>query len=191
MMRKRMKLKEFAELNNISYRTALRHWQMGLIEGVQNGSGSILVSEYHNASGNKEAVAIKPLVFIRSADERMIEGRQKKLDLFMQDVGHGTYDTILWDGFIFQANPFIEQILEKGYNYIAVETLTDFLGVNHKIFAELLKEKGIHIEALDKPVAISAIIYEFYLSAVGMAKAAVGMTGYKKRLFETANKIFS
>jgi predicted site-specific integrase-resolvase len=191
MMRKRIKLKEFAEINNISYRTALRHWQAGLIEGIQNGSGAILVSEYKSAENFEDVKIPKPLVFIRSADERMVEGRQKKIDLFMKDAGFENYDTILWDGFIFQANPFLEKILEKDYNYIVVETLTDLFGVNYKILAKLFLEKGIRIDALDKPIPVSAIIYEFYLSAVGMAKAAVGMTGYKKRLFESANKIFS
>lgn len=191
MMRKRVKLKEFAEINDISYRTALRHWQAGLIEGVQNGSGAILVSEYKNAETYKDALISKPLVFIRSADERMVEGRRKKIDLFMKDVGVENYDTILWDGFIFQANPFLDKILEQDYNYIVVETLTDLFGVNYKILNKLFLEKGIRVEALDKPIPVSAVIYEFYLSAVGMAKAAVGMTGYKKRLFDSANKIFS
>lgn len=191
MIKKRIKLKEFAEINNISYRTALRHWQAGLIEGIQNGSSSILVSEYKSAEKVDNIKIFKPLVFIRSADERMVEGRKKKIDLFMKDGGFEDYDTIIWDGFIFQANPFLEKILEKDYNYIVVETLTDLFGVNYKILAKLFLEKGIEIEPLDKPIPVSAIIYEFYLSAVSMAKAAVGMTSYKKRLFESANKIFS
>ena len=186
-----MKLKEFAALNNISYRTALRHWQSGLIEGVQNGSGAILVSEYVNASNYETPAVVKPLIFIRSADERLVDERKKKLDIFIKENGYDTYDTILWDGFIFQTNPFLEQIIEEEYNYIVVETLTDLFGVNYKVFVRLFEDRGVKVEALEKPVPVAATVYEFYLAAVGMAKAAVGMTSYKKRLFDSANKIFS
>lgn len=191
VMKKRMKLKEFAAVNNISYRTALRHWQAGLIEGVQNGSGAILVSEYVNGSNYETPSVVKAVVFVRSADDRLAGGREKKLDLFVKGKGVDDYDTIFWDGFIFQANPFLEKILDEGYNHVFVETLTDLFGVNYKVLNRLFAEQGVKVEALSEPVAVAAVVYEFYLAAVNMAKAAVGMTGYKKRLFDSANKIFS
>lgn len=40
-----MKLSEYARKNSISYRTAYRHWQGGLIQGHQLPTGTIVVNE--------------------------------------------------------------------------------------------------------------------------------------------------
>lgn len=191
-MKKRIKLKEFAASNNISYRTALRHWRMGLIEGVQNGSGVILVSEYYNAKALKDSeVETKALIFVRCANENMVESYKDKLKFFAKELNVEEYDIIVWDGYAFQGNPHIIEILEKGYNYIIVDRITDIFGANHKAFSWIFEEKDITIKTLNSPDSVGTNVYEFYMSAISMAKAAIGMNAYKKRIFDAANNLFS
>jgi len=190
-MRKRMKLKEFAELNNVSYRTALRHWRQGLIEGVQNGSGAILVSEYKDASLNDAETTTKTLVFIRCPNEKFLEEAEKKLDFFAKELEIEEYDKITWEGYMFQANPHLVDVIEKGYNLIIVERLSDIFGANYKALQFLLELRGVRVESLLEPVAVGSVIYEFYLSAMAMVKAAVGMNTHKKRVFDSASNLFS
>jgi len=52
-----MKLSEYAKRNNITYRTAQRHWANGLIPGKQLATGTIVVFE----DDKKEIVKIKNL----------------------------------------------------------------------------------------------------------------------------------
>jgi predicted site-specific integrase-resolvase len=191
VMKKRIKLKEFADLNNISYRTALRHWKAGLIEGVQNGSGAILVSEYFDVKASMVEKPVKALLFVRCTDENLVADYEAKLKFFAKELGVESYDIIVWDGYSFQGNPHIVDILEKNYNYIIVDRITDIFGVNHKALMWVCEEKDITVKTLNTPASIGSNIYEFYLSAVSLAKAAVGMNAYKKRLFDSATNLFS
>ena len=191
VMKKRIKLKEFAELNNISYRTALRHWKAGLIDGVQNGSGAILVSEYINVRSSKQEKPVKALLFVRCNDEKLVGDYTDKLRFFAKELGVESYDIIVWDGYSFQGNPHIVNILENNYNYIIVDRITDIFGVNHKALMWVFEERDIVVKSLNPPASIGSNIYEFYLASVSMAKAAVGMNAYKKRLFDSATNLFS
>lgn len=190
VMKKRMKLKEFAALNNISYRTALRHWQTGLLEGVQNGSGVILVSEYKK-SPNENETPVRALMFVRCPDERFLKDLEEKLSFFAKELEVEKYDKIVWEGFAFQANPHLVDILDSNYNYIIVDKLSDIFGSNYKAFVKILESRGVEVKHLSVSPAVGSQVYEFYLSAISMAKAAVGMNSYKKRVFESASNLFS
>ena len=52
-----MKLSEYARKNNVTYGTALRHWNNGLIDGKQLATGTIVVFD----ADKKEIVKIKDL----------------------------------------------------------------------------------------------------------------------------------
>jgi len=40
-----MKLSQYAKLNNVTYRTAYRHWKTGIIKGKQLPTGTIVINE--------------------------------------------------------------------------------------------------------------------------------------------------
>lgn len=63
-----MKLSEYARRNNISYRTAHRHWKLGLISGRQLETGTIVVSE--NPDKSKENTGVVLYTRVSSSENK-------------------------------------------------------------------------------------------------------------------------
>ena len=182
-----MPLKKFAEANNISYRTAYRHWQKGLLEGIKLPTGTILVKGYAKDSSPKKDEN-SCILFIRAKTEPSIELVEK-----LKNTAHinnlEILDTIIWNGYNFQSNPYINKILLSGASFVIVNKLTDIYGINYLILESLLSEMGIKTITLDEPDKLEDNIRGLIKSSSSMAKAAVGMHGYKKELSHYINNI--
>lgn len=75
-----MKLSEYARKNNITYRTAHRHWKQGLITGKQLNTGTIVVLELTNTHQ-----PIKNLVVLCArVSNRCAEATENKTNLETQ-----------------------------------------------------------------------------------------------------------
>jgi predicted site-specific integrase-resolvase len=63
-----MKLSEYAKRNNICYRTAHRHWKLGLISGRQLETGTIVVAE--NSDKSKENTGVVLYARVSSSENK-------------------------------------------------------------------------------------------------------------------------
>lgn len=173
---KMIPLKKFAEANQIGYRTAYRHWQNGLLEGIKLPTGTILVSGWKTSN---EKNANSCIVLLRSTQEdasaelKSLIAHAKSLDLEVQDA-------IVWKGYSFQTNIYIEDILKKGISYIVTNKMSEIYGVNYELINKLLEQNGINTIAIEESSDIELSIKGLINASSRMAKAAVGMHTHKR-----------
>lgn len=194
MNKKMISLKKFAENNDISYKTAHRHWKNGIIEGIQLETGTILVQGWK--TGREE----EKLKTVESSNRAVIMVRSKKPEMVTDDILYlkklsleedlEVVDVIIWDGYIFQSNPFIKKIIDKKVSHVLTVSEYDIYGINAPVIVELLSSLGIKTISLQGEAKnIPEMIYNSVLASSNMAKAAVGMAGYKRAIAESNAKL--
>ena len=169
-------LKKFAEANQIGYRTAYRHWQNGLLEGIKLPTGTILVSGWKKDSSLEEASCI---IMIRSVSDET----PPELNILVEYAKSKNFkikDIVVWKGYNFQTNYHIENIIDSGASIVLTNKLSDIYGINYNAIKFLLEKSGIKTIALEDSNDIELSIKGLINASSKMAKNAVGMHVYKK-----------
>lgn len=189
MGNEKISLKQFAELNNISYKTAHRHWKQGNIDGMQLPTGTILVKGWNDKSNKKLHNESKYCtIMLRSKNSDTMEQDLAALNKIAKDKKLIVVETIIWDGYIFQENPFIEHIMLTETPYVLTNNASEIYGINHKSINLMLRKMGIEtIQSNHKETNITNMVYNSVSASSSMARSAVGMSNYKKAIAQ-ANK---
>ena len=182
-------LRKFAEKNGITYVTAHRHWVKGNIDGLQLPTGKILVSGWKKDSADTDKV--NAVVFIRVPKGGDPSSIRTKLHEFANLNKITIEKEIVWEAYMFQSNPFLGELLSSGYKYILASSMSDIYGSNHAFIENIFKSNGISTMSLSDPKNIASIIYRAVSAASKMAKATVGMSGYKKEIAESHNDLLT
>lgn len=195
MKDKMISLKKFAETNGISYKTAHRHWRKGLIDGIQLPTGTILVNgwkpeEQATETAQKENTGNDAIILIRTKKTAEVNNIISSLKELALSKNINVIDIIIWDGYVFQSNPFILEILDKNISYILTDNTSSIYSVNNDCIIELLERLGVETISLEKESKnIPQMIYSSVIASSNMAKAAVGMSSYKRAIAESHQKL--
>ena len=174
-----MPLKKFAEANNISYRTAYRHWQNGLLDGIKLPTGTILIKGWVNKETPNNKDENSCIILIRSITDNN-ENSISRLTKIASANSLKVAKIVVWKGYAFQVNPYLSDVIKEKPKFIITTKLSDIYGSNYSIIDEILSDLGITTLAIDDPDNIESSIKGLIQSTTRMAKAAVGMHNHKK-----------
>jgi len=86
-----MKLSKYAKKNDISYGTALRHWNKGLIKGKQLATGTIVVFENDSEAVKNKTLQIATYARVSSSQNKdNLEKQQSRLIDYANAKGYKT-----------------------------------------------------------------------------------------------------
>ena len=147
-----MKLSEYARCNNISYRTAHRHWKQGLIQGKQLASGTIVVNE--EISQILETTDVLAVLYARvSNGENKInlETQLDRLRSFANAKGYTIVKEIKEIGSgLNDKRPQLERILQSGgWNVLLVEDKDRLARFGLNYLQILLEREGRKVEIIN------------------------------------------
>ena len=185
-----MPLKRFAEVHNIGYRTAYRHWQNGLLDGIKLATGTILVKGWKSEEQEAPSSKDQGIIFLRTKNEDNDAVLSKMKDI-ASDRGIIVAEIIIWNGYAFEENTVLADIIKKGIKTIITTKKSDLFGVNHQTISLLFEGMGWDIIALESPDNIPAMVKGIIQSSSRMAKAAVGMHTFKKDIAHYNNNLLS
>lgn len=183
-----MPIKKFAEANNIGHRTAYRYWQQGLLDGVKLPTGTILIRGWNNNEKDSKNNSKYVIIFLRTNEEDY-SLKLQALNELAKEKGLKIKETILWKGFAFEPNPYLDEILESKVKYIITDKLSDLFGINFEIMSKMFENNGHEVIALNNSDNIHLTIKGLIGSSSKMAKVAVGMNSYKKDLSHYINNL--
>lgn len=185
---KMIPLKKFAEANQIGYRTAYRHWQNGLLEGVKLPTGTILIKGWKDYNNKKPYKEDECIILIRSLKEDTSDEIGKLTD-FAKTQKLTVSKVIVWKGYVFQTNPHIKDVIETGIKNIVTNKISDIYGINADLIEELLISQGIKSIALEESSNVELSIRGLIGASSKMAKDSVGMHKYKKDIAHYIDKL--
>jgi len=148
-----MKLSEYARRNNITYRTAQRHWSDGLIPGKQLATGTIVVFE----DDKKEIVKIKTLqvaTYARvssSQNKDNLDTQQTRLINYANAKGYQTAFNIkeIGSGLNDSRPKLLELLSNKDIDIILVEHKDRLTRFGFKYIETLMELQGRKIEVIN------------------------------------------
>jgi putative resolvase len=148
-----MKLSEYARINNITYRTAQRHWSNGLIPGKQLATGTIVVFE----DDKKEIVKIKNLqvaTYARvssSQNKDNLDTQQIRLINYANAKGYQTAFNIkeIGSGLNDSRPKLLELLSNKDVDIILVEHKDRLTRFGFKYIETLMELQGRKIEVIN------------------------------------------
>lgn len=189
MNNKAISLRKFAEQNDVTYITAHRHWLKGNIEGIQLPTGKILVYGWKkdfNKKSNETAI-----VFIRVPKGKDPSPIRTKIHEYANLNKIEIEREIIWEAYMFQNNPYLDELFESDNKFIIASSMSDIYGVNYPFLEKVFLSKGIITMSLSDALNIPNLLYRAIISGAKMAKAAVGMSTYKKEIAESHASIFN
>jgi len=148
-----MKLSEYARRNNITYRTAQRHWADGLIPGKQLATGTIVVFE----DDKKEIVKDKILqiaTYARvssSQNKENLDKQQSRLIDYANAKGYQTAFNIkeIGSGLNDSRPKLLELLSNKDIDIILVEHKDRLTRFGFKYIETLMELQGRKIEVIN------------------------------------------
>ena len=148
-----MKLSEYARKNNITYRTAQRHWSMGLVPGKQLATGTIVVFD----DDKKEIVKPKILqiaTYARvssSQNKDNLETQQTRLINYANAKGYQTAYNIkeIGSGLNDSRPKLLELLANKDVDIILVEHKDRLTRFGFKYIETLMEIQGRKIEIIN------------------------------------------
>ena len=147
-----MKLSEYARCNNISYRTAHRHWKQGLIQGKQLASGTIVVNE--EISQILETTDVLAVLYARVSNgenKANLETQLDRLRSFANAKGYTIVKEIKEIGSgLNDKRPQLERILQSGgWNVLLVEDKDRLARFGLNYLQILLEREGRKVEIIN------------------------------------------
>ena len=146
-----MKLSEYARRNNISYRTAHRHWQQGFIKGKQLESGTVVVFEETATANNSKKLVVLYARVSSAENKTNLESQLERLRSYATAKGYTIVKEIKETGSgLNDKRPMLEKILESDNWNILIAEHTDRVarfGLNY--VSILLKKQGKEIEIIN------------------------------------------
>ena len=148
-----MKLSEYARQNNITYRTAQRHWSNGMIPGKQLATGTIVVFE----DDKKEIVKSKILqvaTYARvssSQNKDNLDTQQSRLINYANAKGYQTSFNIkeIGSGLNDSRPKLLELLSNKDIDIILVEHKDRLTRFGFKYIETLMEIQGRKIEVIN------------------------------------------
>lgn len=145
-----MKLSEYARRNNISYGTALRHWNKNLLDGEQLATGTIVIFDKKVVKNTPLQVATYSRVS-SSQNKDNLEKQQSRLIDYANAKGYKTKYNIKEIGSgLNDSRPLLLKLLEdKDIDIILVEHKDRLTRFGFKYIETLMETQGRKIEVIN------------------------------------------
>jgi predicted site-specific integrase-resolvase len=177
-----MKLKDYAQQQGISYRTAWRCWKAGRLPGMQMPTGTILLTPAEAPATEAKAQRVAIYARVSSAEnkgnldsqaERLVAycaARGYEVAKVVKEIGSGVND----------ARPKLLALLEdQGISLIVVEHKDWLTRFGYRYLDTLLKTQGRAIEVVNQAengtedllADLTAIVYSFCARLYGQRRA--------------------
>jgi len=150
-----MKLSEYARRNNITYRTAQRHWYNGLLNGKQLATGTIVIFEDDKEIVKNKILQVATYARVSSSQNKdNLDKQQSRLIDYANAKGYKTLYNIKEIGSgLNDARPkLIELLSNKKIDIILVEHkdgLTRLTRFGFKYIETLMEIQGRKIEVIN------------------------------------------
>ena len=180
-----MKLSEYARRNNISYRTAHRHWKQGLIVGKQLASGTIVVKE--EISQILETKDILTVLYARVSNGENkvnLETQLDRLRSFANAKGYTIVKEIKEIGSgLNDKRPQLEKILQSdGWNILLAEHKDRVARFGLNYLNVLLKKQHQQIEIINNVLDSQDDLMQDFVSIITSFTARLyGLRGSKRK----------
>jgi predicted site-specific integrase-resolvase len=147
-----MKLSEYARRNNITYRTAQRHWYNGLLSGKQLATGTIVIFEDDKEVVKNKILQIATYARVSSTQNKdNLDKQQSRLIDYANAKGYKTLYNIKEIGSgLNDARPkLIELLSNKKIDIILVEHKDRLTRFGFKYIEILMEIQGRKIEVIN------------------------------------------
>jgi len=147
-----MKLSEYARRNNITYRTAQRHWYNGLLNGKQLATGTIVIFEDDKEIVKNKILQVATYARVSSSQNKdNLDKQQSRLIDYANAKGYKTLYNIKEIGSgLNDARPkLIELLSNKKIDIILVEHKDRLTRFGFKYIETLMEIQGRKIEVIN------------------------------------------
>jgi predicted site-specific integrase-resolvase len=147
-----MKLSEYAKRNNISYGTALRHWNLGILNGKQLATGTIVIFEDDSEAVKDKVLQVATYARVSSPQNKdNLEKQQSRLIDYANAKGYKTVYNIkeIGSGLNDSRPQLIKLLRNDNIDIILVEHKDRLTRFGFKYIEELLDTKNRKIEVIN------------------------------------------
>jgi putative resolvase len=147
-----MKLSEYARRNNITYRTAQRHWYNGLLSGKQLATGTIVIFEDDKEVVKNKILQIATYARVSSTQNKdNLDKQQSRLIDYANAKGYKTLYNIkeIGSGLNDTRPKLIELLSNKKIDIILVEHKDRLTRFGFKYIEVLMEIQGRKIEVIN------------------------------------------
>lgn len=148
-----MKLSEYARRNNITYRTAQRHWYNGLLNGKQLATGTIVIFENgDNGITKNKILQVATYARVSSRENKNnLDKQQSRLIDYANAKGYKTKYNIkeIGSGLNDSRPKLMKLLLDKDIDIILVEHKDRLTRFGFKYIEEILNLYGRKIEVIN------------------------------------------
>ena len=147
-----MKLSEYARRNNITYRTAQRHWYNGLLSGKQLATGTIVIFEDDKEVVKNKILQVATYARVSSSQNKdNLDKQQSRLIDYANAKGYKTLYNIkeIGSGLNDTRPKLIELLSNKKIDIILVEHKDRLTRFGFKYIEILMEIQGRKIEVIN------------------------------------------
>lgn len=163
-----MKLRDYAKLNSVTYRTAYNHWKAGLIKGKQLETGTIVVENSNTTNNNSE---IKVATYARvstSENKTNLETQSERLVSFANAKGFIVSKIVkeIASGLNDERPKLTALLNDKTIDFIIVEHNDRFSRFGFNFIKTLLNQQGRDIIVINPPQNDKDDLIEDFVSII-------------------------
>jgi predicted site-specific integrase-resolvase len=147
-----MKLSEYARRNNITYRTAQRHWYNGLLKGKQLATGTIVIFDEDSEAVYDKILQVATYARVSSSQNKdNLEKQQSRLIDYANAKGYKTKYNIkeIGSGLNDSRPKLIQLLSDNDIDIILVEHKDRLTRFGFKYIETLLELNGRKIEVIN------------------------------------------
>lgn len=162
-----MKLSEYARRNNISYRTAHRHWKLGLLAGKQLETGTLVIQE--NPDKGKETTGAILYARVSSSENKdNLESQLSRIRSYASAKGYTVIKEVKEIGSGLNDNrKLLEKILEDDqWAILIVEHKDRFARFGTNYINILLHKLGKKLEIINETSGDTQDLMQDFISIV-------------------------
>lgn len=148
----RMKLSQYARLHSITYRTAHRHWRLGLLKGKQLPTGTIVVEDAPLAVGLPAAVNYAVYGRVSSGENKgNLDSQVKRLVAYANAKGYAVCKIVkeIGSGLNDERPKLLALLQDPSVHVIVVEHKDRFSRFGTNFVSALLAQQGRRLEIVN------------------------------------------
>jgi len=164
-----MKLSEYARKNNLTYQSALRHWTIGLLNGKQLATGTIVIFDDDSEAVKTKTVQVATYARVSSTQNKEnLDKQQERLIDYANAKGYKTLYNIKEIGSgLNDSRPQLIKLLRcSQIDIILVEHKDRLTRFGFKYIEELLDIQGRKIEVINNIVDDKDDLIQDFISVI-------------------------
>jgi len=150
-----MRLSAYAKQNGITYGTAYKYWQKGIIKGKQLPTGTIFIENTESEKFIKKVIGNSVVLYARvssSENKDNLESQLQRLKDFASAKGYTVIKEVkeIGSGINSNRRKLLSVLKQNDYNIILVEHKDRFARFGIEIIEELLSQQGKTLEVINQ-----------------------------------------